>query len=372
MASGFSLKDELYNAGKVAGLAQRFGAASSDFDADRFEAAVMSRLLDLELKERITWIAECLRAELPDTLDAAAPILIAALPAPLDPTLSDDDFGDFIYAPLGEVVVALGLDTPEPALAVIEEITQRFSMEWAVRPFLNHWPEETLAVLTDWTGHPNYHVRRLVSEGTRPRLPWAQGIALPLDRALPLLDRLHADPTRYVTRSVANHINDITKKDAGLALDRLDIWASEARQHAKELSWMTAHALRGLVKSGHPRALQTLGFDPDAPIELTALGLPDKIAIGETLKIDLTLMARAPTKAIVDYIFWRRKANGELTSKVQKIKQVSLKPDTPVSLSKLHKLKGDATTYSLFPGQHRIEIQVNGKVLGGADFTLTG
>ncbi|MEM9636959.1 MAG: hypothetical protein AAGA94_04885 [Pseudomonadota bacterium] len=371
MASGFSLKDQLFNAEKVAGLADRFGAASSDFDGAAFQADVMSRMLDLELKERIAWIAECLIARLPDALEDAGPILVAALPEPLDPTLTDDDFGDFIYAPFGDVVVALGLEQPGPALALIEEITQRFSMEWAVRPFLNRWPDETLATFHGWSGHPNYHVRRLVSEGTRPRLPWGQGITLPIETALPLLDKLHGDPTRYVTRSVANHMNDVAKKDPDLAMDRLTSWRGTGKQAEKELGWMTSHALRGLVKAGNARAMVMLGYDPDAAVELTALSLPKTARIGDAVAVEFTLTAPEKTPVLVDYVFSRPRADGKMSEKVHKVKQAVLRAGTPMSFAKTHRLKGDATTYRLFPGTHRIDVQVNGRILGGADLEVT-
>ncbi|MEY8839420.1 hypothetical protein AB9K41_10370, partial [Cribrihabitans sp. XS_ASV171] len=121
--------------------------------------------------------------------------------------------------------------------------------------------------------HSHYHVRRLVSEGTRPRLPWGQGVSLAITDPLPLLDRLHADPTRYVTRSVANHLNDIARTDPHTVLDRLARWREEGRQRPEERDWIERHALRGLVKAGHEGALAHLGFDPDARIAVDfALG----------------------------------------------------------------------------------------------------
>ena len=370
MASGFSLKDDLFNAGTIGDLAGEFRATGL-IDADRFEQAVMSRLGELELKARISWIAECLLAELPGTLPEAAPILRAALPPPLDPSRRDDDFGRFIHAPLGEVVTALGLeDHPELSLDLMEEITQRFSMEMSIRAYLIRWPDLVLTRMEDWAGHSNYHVRRLVSEGTRPKLPWAPAIGLDPARALPLLDRLHDDPTRYVTRSVANHLNDITKLAPNLAIDRLAAWKGAGRQAPAELDWMTSHALRGLIKAGDPRAMALLGFDPEAPIVVTGFRIPTEARIGETIEISATLESAAPTGAIVDYIFWRRRANGELAPKVHKMKKTQLAPGQPLTLVKRHALKGDATTYRLYPGGQRIALQVNGKVLAEADFEL--
>ena len=181
MAQGFSLKDQLFNDEKTRYLAGLFAKADAPFDADAFHAKVMSRLLELELKERMTWIADCLQEVVPGELPQVAPVILRALPPPLDPTKTDDDFGDFIFAPLGEWVVAIGLEYPDQSLDLLAEITQRFSMEWAIRPFLNRWPDQVLARMQEWCAHDSYHVRRLVSEGTRPRLPWGQAIGLELN-----------------------------------------------------------------------------------------------------------------------------------------------------------------------------------------------
>ncbi len=370
MASGFSLKDQLFNADKVAYLAGLFGGADPGFDADGFHADVMARLPDLELKARIDWIAACLGARLPGELDAIAPVLTGALPPPLDPDLSDDDFGDFIFAPLGELVAARGIEQPRVALDLLEEITQRFSMEWAIRPFLNRWPAQVLERMADWVRHDSYHVRRLVSEGSRPRLPWGQGIGLDIAAPLALLDVLHADRTRYVTRSVANHLNDITKKNPDLAMDRLADWAGRGDQAPDELDWMTRHALRGLIKAGNPRAMAMLGFDPDAAIDVLSFDVPARVRIGDVLNIAVTLGADGAARALVDYVLWRRKADGGLTPKVFKLKQVALAAGQPVTLQKAHRMKGDATTFRLFAGMHRLELQVNGRVVADAEFEL--
>ena len=371
MASGFSLKDQLFNKEKTRYLAGLFAQAVPGFDAERFEAEVMAGLLPLELKARINWIAEVLGQHLPGTLSEVAPQILNALPSPLDPTKSDDDFGDFIFAPLGELIVARGLSSdPELALDLLGEVTQRFSMEWAIRPFLNEHPELTLARMQQWASHSSYHVRRLVSEGTRPRLPWGQAVSLELSRPLPLLGQLHSDPTRYVTRSVANHLNDITKKDPDLVLDLLERWRSEGQQKEKELSWMTAHACRGLVKSGHPRALRVLGYDPDAEVSVSLNIKTEMVEIDDWLSFEVSLSAPRDLPVIVDYRVTFPRASGALSKKVFKLKQTQLN-GAPVTLTKRHRLKGDATTFKLHPGPHEIEILVNGRVAAQGWFELT-
>lgn len=368
MASGFSLKDQLFNQEKTRYLAGLF--SSDQFNADAFEARVMQRLPELELKERINWIAECLAESVPGDLPEIAPTLKAALPPPLDPTRSDDDFGDFIFAPLGEWVVNVGMDHPDLALDLIEEITQRFSMEWAIRPFLNRWPDQVLSRMESWCDHPSYHVRRLVSEGTRPRLPWGLAVGLELTDPLPLLDRLHGDPTRYVTRSVANHLNDITKKHPDLVLERLTQWERGGQQQSDELRWITSHALRGLVKSGHPAAMKMLGYDPEAELDVLVV-VKDEARIGDALEFEITVQGTPGQPVLVDYIIHFLRPGGKVSAKVHKLKQAEIGKDGLI-LKKRHKLKGDATTFKLVPGPHRMEIQINGRVQKEVDFDLLG
>ncbi len=368
---GYSLKDQLFNAEKTRYLAGLFSGADAGFDGRKFETLVASRLTDLELKARITWIAECLETALPGNLPDVAHVLRAALPPPLDPTRNDDDFGDFIFAPLGEFVVRKGLEHhPDLSLDLLQDITQRFSMEWAIRPYLNRWPDLVLARMQTWAQHPSTHVRRLVSEGARPRLPWGQAVDLAPETPLNLLDQLHGDATRYVTRSVANHLNDVTKKDPDLAMDRLQTWHGEARQNTDELAWMTRHALRGLVKSGHPRALRMLGYDPDAKMSVALTLKPGPVHIGDALDFACHITVPIDTPVLVDYLIHFQRPSGKTSPKVFKLKQYVAKLSSSQTLEKRHKLKGDATTFQLIPGPHRLEIQVNGIVRAGATFDL--
>lgn len=372
---GFSLKDQLFNSEKTAYLAGLFVPHAADFDAGSFEADVVTRLPDLELKERISWIAEMLEHHIPGGLEEIAPILRAALPPPLDPDLSDDDFGDFIIAPLGEWVVSLAFpdDTKGAAridlgLDLLEDLTQRFSMEWAIRPFLLRAPEATLERMKRWAEDENYHIRRLATEGSRPRLPWGLAVNLPLDAPMPILDRLHADKTRYVTRSVANHLNDISKKDPAMVVEKLSEWRDLRRQNDKELGWITTHALRGLVKAGHPGAMKLMGYDPELEVTVT-LTLPDEVRINDKLALSCHLSGPANVGVLVDYRMSFQRPGGKISKKVFKLKQAKLGPDG-LHLSKYHGLKGGASTFTLVPGAHEVEILVNGVVRASGQFQL--
>ncbi|WP_136634999.1 hypothetical protein [Pseudooceanicola onchidii] len=369
MAGGYSLKDQLFNAETVGGLVARFRANDPAFGPG-LEDRILGRFAELELKERIDWIADCLVAALPDDFDRAAEVIQAALPPPLDPTKTDNDFGHFIYAPLGEVAVKTGLEHHrDRALDLIEAVTQRFSMEYAIRPFLNRWPDETQERLAQWADHPSYHVRRLVSEGTRPRLPWGIGITLPAGAAMPLLDRLHADPARFVTRSVANHLNDISKLDARPVIAALHRWRSDGRQTAPELDWITRHALRDLVKKGHPGALSLLGYRMEAQVNAD-LTLPATARIGEGFDLSVTLTAAEDLPVLVDYAIGFIRGTG-VRRKVHKLKVAQLTAGKPMTLAKRHKLPADATTYRLNPGPHEVEVVVNGRIRATGIVTFT-
>ena len=372
MAQGFSLADQLFNAGKVAGLGQRVAAAAPGFAAGAFAEAVMTRLPELELKARIGWIAECLDARLPRDFDDLAAVILAALPPSCDPGLSDGDFGDFIYAPLGELVVRRGLDRPERALDLLEELTQRFSMEYAIRPFLNAHEDLVFARLAAWCGHPHYHVRRLVSEGTRPRLPW--GVRLPVfvgdpGPVLGLLEELKDDPSEYVRRSVANNLNDIAKDHPDLAARTGRRWLKGAGVERRRL---VGHGLRTLVKNGHPTARDALGFVTDPKVEATLDLDPATLPIGGALNLTVGLRSRSrkAQRLVVDYAVHHLRANGKTSAKVFKIRVLELAAGERIVLAKKHSF-APRSVRRYYAGVQEIELLVGGRSLARRRFELT-
>jgi len=367
----FSLKDHLFNENSIGDLAAEYSARVSGFDKNTFANEVMSGLASRELLARLEWIADCVEKRLSQDFLAMADQLESAMPPPLDPLLCDDDFGRFIHAVPGILAVRHGLESHfDRALDLLHAATQRFSMEFYIRPFLNHRPVETMARLSQWAEDENYHVRRLVSEGTRPKLPWAKKIDLdPLD-PLPMLDALHADPTRYVTRSVANHLNDIAKIVPDAVIASLVKWRDSGLQAEKELDWMTRHALRTLIKQGHPGAMDLLGFSAECVQKVLLSIKPGPVRIGETLQFECTIVAHEPSNLLVDYVVHFHRPDGRTGRKVYKLKQGKTGAKNTLELSKIHPLKGNASTFTLHPGPHRIEIQVNGAIFAEADFEL--
>lgn len=371
--TGFSLKDQLFNRNKISYLADLLAAKNRTFAKDKFLSAVMSKLNTFELKARIDWITTQLEQHLPSDFQKATQSILRSLPPPLDPSKSDDDFGDFIFAPFGEFIARQGLSREHlsNALDALKELTQRFSMEHAMRPFLLTFPEETLQRLNEWVDDKNYHIRRLVSESTRPLLPWSPRLALPHTATLPLLDRLHADPTRYVTRSVANHLNDIAKSHPQKVIERLKDWQSQQQQQSQELQWMTRHALRTLIKQGDAAAMRVLGFNPTPKIQAGGIELEHRaVRLGDSLVFKIQLSASRNESIVIDYAIDFLKASGSHSRKVFKLSEVQLSKGDSITVSKKHKLRADATTFRLYPGEQHLTIQVNGIPIATTTFQI--
>ena len=360
----------MFNIEKVRYFGGLFHVADPEFDTDGFVAEVMETMLDLELKARMNLVSEVLENYLPSDFVLAAKHIHAALPLPLDPAKNDDDFGWFILGSLGEFVARNGLDDLNISLPLLREITKRSSMEFALRHFLIAAQDETMVELERWLQDDHYHVRRLVSEGTRPTLPWGLKTGLMATDPLPFLDALHADKTRFVTRSVANHLNDISKKNPQLVVDTLIRWQKLGKQNPSELDWMARHALRTLVKKGDKAALALLGFHDQPDIKVSFLTFTRNIKIGEIGEINFDIVAIGNENLMIDYVIDFVKSNGTTSPRVFKLKKLSMKAGQTVHLKKKHRFLKDASTFTHFAGMHRLMLQINGQNFGTCDFTL--
>ncbi len=160
--------------------------------------------------------------------------------------------------PVAKYVEKYGLDHFSESIATIEEITKRHTGEYCIRPFLEQYPEKTLTVVKKWSQDPNFHVRRLSSEGVRPRLPWAkkldQFVADPKP-ILPILENLKDDPSRFVQKSVANNLNDILKDNYTIGMGTLRRWAKDPTKNRR---WIIKHALRNERKKKNPEAFEII------------------------------------------------------------------------------------------------------------------
>ena len=373
MAASVLLKDELFNAQSVAKLSAEIAAVYPPFSQEDFEAEVTGSFALLELKERITHIATCLHRYLPSEYDKAIGIIVQALPQELDPTRHDDDFGEFIYAAYGEYVARYGCTSEhlECSLEALCEMTKRFSMEYAIRDFINAFAQETLEMLYELSHSPNYHQRRLVSEGLRPKLPWGKALCIDYREPLRHLDTLFDDPTRFVTRSVANHLNDIAKKDAAVVIETLKRWRASQRAAPKEMAFITRHALRTLVKQGHCEALEMLGYAiaPDIVVEPLQIACTE-VCIGEALAFEVNVQASEAVKLMIDYIIYFRTQKGTFNAKVHKLKTLTAQEGEQIHLRKKHLFKANMTTRKLYAGEHKVALQINGKIYDEVAFLL--
>jgi 3-methyladenine DNA glycosylase AlkC len=250
-------------------------------------------------------------------------------------------------------------------------MTKRFSVEFPIRSFINAFPEETLSFLHDCATHPHYHVRRLASEGSRPKLPWAKKVTISYTEPLLILDSLYADPTRYVTRSVANHLNDISKIDADLVVATLKRWQKEGKQSDKEMDFITHHSLRTLEKQGHAGALLLLGYgDREVVVQKIQINTPT-VVVGKSLEFSFTVISTSakPQKLLIDYHLFFQKATGVLAPKTFKIAKVVIQPGEALSFTKKQPLR-PMTTRTLYPGAHEIELQINGTTCPRKSFSL--
>lgn len=369
----FSLKDQLFNQKTVEQLARYMQSAYRDFAFEDFVAENLAVFPHLELKERITCLSDSLKKHLPADYKKAVEIILKALPPELDNSKTDDDFGEFIIAPLSEFVAQNGCieEYYEISMNALFEITKRFSCEDAIRYFINAFPKKTYEQLQELAKSKNYHQRRLVSEGTRLSLPWSKKIGYTKTDVIPLLDMLYTDPTRYVTRSVANSMNDISKVDADLVIKTLKKWKAAKKQAPKEMQFIIKHSLRTLLKQGNEKALAMLGYTEAIHITVKNVVVQKNVSIGENLAFSFTIETdeKSLGKLRIEYAIYYMKANGKQNPKVFKMTEADFS-EHQKSFEKKHSFK-EMTTRKHYNGEHALGVIVNGKEMVREAFEVT-
>lgn len=360
----------------VASIAHEITRVHPHFAGDAFLQQATRNLAQLELTGRARQVAGALRDHLPTAYDQALRVLVASLGPPLTMT---EGFGMAVFRYLPHVYLIAEHGPAQPhhlaaSLAALRELTQRFTSEWGIRPFIEQHYDHTMAVLATWIDDDSVHVRRLVSEGCRARLPWAGRLRC-FQRdptpAIALLDRLVDDPEIYVRRSVANHLGDIAKDHPEVAVATAQRWITE--RDSAERRWIAAHGLRALAKQGHVGVLTLLGVGTPAKVALSvATFTPRRIRIGAQVTIAVTLRStsRRPQDLRIDLVVHYVKANGETGAKTFIVDRVHLEPAAQLPLTHTLKL-ADLTTRKHHPGTHRVELLVNGARLPLGSFTLT-
>ena len=352
-------------------IAAAVAAVYPGFDSAAFRAAALDGFEALELTPRARHIARALATYLPADPEAAIGVLVESLgPENADSALSG--MASFFFMPHVFFVAEYGLDCFETSMRAQYELTRRFTAEFSIRAFIERHPEDTLARLKEWTKDPNQHVRRLVSEGTRPRLPWAsrlRGFQEDPTPVFELLEELRDDPEEYVRRSVANNLNDISKDHPDLVIAVARRWWSDGTEPRKRL---LRHALRTLVKAGHPEALAILGYGSDSTAEVARVLVDPTIAeIGGSVRIEIVVTNPADVEAhaLVDLIVHFVKANGSTSAKVFKGRELVLDAGGKATIRKTVSLRQHSTR-THYPGKHVVEVLLNGSVVPGAAFEV--
>lgn len=335
------------------------------FDHAAFKANILNQLDALELKARAQLIADHVHTALPTDAKKRERILLAMLhPDELNHAnqpASDEGICGWGILPLAQVVAQHGVVDFDRSMQLLREMTKRFTAEYAVRPFLLADQSRAINILKIWVDDPNHHVRRLVSEGSRPRLPWAMQLPqLKRDPSpmLPLLEQLRDDDSPYVRRSVANHLNDISKDHPERITTLARAWRHEA---SLEREALVRHACRGLIKQGHPATLAVFNLHPPrlqkGPLQLSA----QQARMGEELEFQMTLRSTAKDtqQLTVDYVLHFLKANGQHSPKVFKGSLLALEPGETVTFCRSHRFR-EVTTRKHYPGEQGVCLRING------------
>ena len=361
---------------RIAAMVRR---AWRKFDTTAFLQQVEPGYESLELMARGQRIAQALLAHLPQDVPRALGVLVDSMDPPMglnavgEPDAGDRPYSAFLYLPHSIYIGTQGLAHFEAAMAAQHALTQRFTAEFCIRPYLLHHQGATLARLREWAQDDNAHVRRLVSEGTRPRLPWAPRLpALQANPqlALPLLDVLKDDPSSYVRRSVANHLGDIAKDHPDLAVGTASTWLQGAPAPREAL---VRHGLRFLIKRSDAGALDALGVGHAVALDVRAARvLPARARIGDKVRIEVELHnpTPQPQRVLADLKVHYVKAHGGTAPKVFKLQTLDIAPGATVAVGKTLSLQ-QMTTRTHYPGAHQVELVLNGRPQPLGQFELS-
>jgi 3-methyladenine DNA glycosylase AlkC len=365
---------QFFSPALVRRLADDVGRAHPHFDRTAFVKQASRGLETLELLDRGRHISRALAGHLPRAYPVAVQILLASLgPEHTSDELLGAGMAPFFYYPHTLFVAEHGLGHFDLSMRAQYELTKRFSAEGSIRPYIAADPERTFAVLRTWAGDGNPHVRRLVSEGTRLRLPWAARVAW-LDehpeRVIDLLELLKDDPSTMVRRSVANNLNDLGKVHPALLMATAAAWLEGGSAERRAL---VEHALRTAVKRGEPAALRLLGYGGKAAVSIEDVRFtPARVKIGGRVVFSFAVRSRSrqPQDLLVDVALHFVKSRGHASAKVFKIKRIALAPGQRVALQKSFSLAVHTTRVPR-PGKHAVDVIVNGKSVRVGAFQVT-
>lgn len=348
---GHTFYDKL--AGAIASVYPAF--ASKQFVGD------VTRDIDaLSLNQRMRKTSLILYRYLPENYSQAIGILKEVVPQ-LNRGYTTLVFPDFVSQ--------YGLSHFQESLDALKYFTAFGSSEFAIRVFLLKDFERTLRTMEKWSTDKNFHVRRLSSEGSRPRLPWS----FKLDHVIKspgitssILENLKCDDELYVRKSVANHLNDLSKDSPDHVLKLVRGWDKEHPHTA----WIVKRGLRSLLKSGDRQSMNIFGLAKEAKIAIRKFSMTsDVLRLNDVLKFQFDVVSESskPQKLMIDYRIHYYKRSGIPSCKVFKCREVTLAPGERVLIQKKQRFQ-DFTTRRLDSGQHVLEIIVNGEVVRRKSF----
>jgi 3-methyladenine DNA glycosylase AlkC len=369
------LKDQFFNPGSINTLADHLLRCAPEFDRSAFVQSAGNGLDELELMQRSGQITKALHRHLPADFEQASEILLATLHPDEQRSIADlqtdaSGLAGFIVLPMSIFVAEAGQNHFELSMRLLKEMTKCFSAEFAIRFFLLKNLKRTFRVLGEWVEDENFHVRRLVSEGSRPRLPWAMRLpALMKDPSplFPLLEKLKSDPELYVRRSVANSLNDIAKDHPERVIRTARSWHGKCR----ETDWIVKHACRTLLKQGRREALALFGFGPVRLKNNIRLRLDKpKIKMGKRLKFDFkaNVVKGKNQKLRLEYSIDFVKSNGKTSAKIFHVAEKARVGDA-ITFTRVHSF-ADLTTRKHYAGVHTLSVIVNGQKAAFTVFEL--
>ncbi len=359
----------LYNKELFQYIGKKIKECHPSFNQKEFEARIYDdEWENRELKARTRHTTLSLRPSLPDDYAEALKICLATAE-----NMKKDKYDNYALTCFPDFVEVYGLNDIDISIPALAQLTSLVSSEFAVRPFIEKYPKRMYQSMLEWTQSKDVHIRRLASEGIRPRLPWGRAlVALKKDPApiLPILEQLKNDPELYVRRSVANNLNDIAKDHPKIVLQTLQKWQ---QQPTPEIQWITKHATRTLIKAGHQEALQLLGFSPNPEVQVTDFEVDKSvIQMGDSFTFSFNVISENKEKTqalVIDYAMHFTKANGSTSPKVFKLLTKKIAPNETISISKKHSIR-PITTRKYYAGKQLIEIKINGVSFGKKSIEL--
>jgi len=356
-----TLLKDIFSAAKIRGIARHVSAVHPEFEAKRFLRIALAELDELSLMQRMRRLSVALRETLPADYRKAVSVLRA-----LTPRL--EGFAALL-AP--DFVGQYGLSHFAFSMDALAFFTGFGSSEFGVREYLRADPSRALEIMNRWARDERPDVRRLASEGSRPRLPWSfqiEPLVADPNLAFPILETLRADDSVYVRKSVANHLNDISKGHASWLLDRLETWPREDARTA----WIIKHALRSLIKRGDKRALTLVGAGHAPEVRVRAfVATPSALQLGESIVLsgEVTSTSNTAQRLAIDYAVHYVKKSGASSAKVFKLKLLELPPRATFVIRHKQRIQ-DFTTRVHYPGRHEVELFINGERMARTFFEL--